>query len=62
MHFSMAIAATSSPWWPTDVRLSDQSPFLRNPHDHQSSDTVDTLDLAFFSSVVEGLDEALAAL
>ncbi|MEB3362482.1 MAG: M28 family peptidase, partial [Synechococcaceae cyanobacterium] len=49
-----------------DVRLSDHSPFwdagydalmvtdtsfLRNPHYHQSSDTVDTLDLAFFSSV-----------
>jgi Zn-dependent M28 family amino/carboxypeptidase len=60
-----------------DVRLSDHSPFwdvgyealmvtdtsfLRNPHYHLMSDTVDTLDLAFFSSVVDGLDEALAAL
>jgi Zn-dependent M28 family amino/carboxypeptidase len=57
-----------------DVRLSDHSPFwdagydalmvtdtsfLRNPHYHQMSDTVDTLDLPFFCAVVEGLDQAL---
>ncbi|MFM7312053.1 MAG: M28 family peptidase, partial [Cyanobium sp.] len=53
-----------------DVRLSDHSPFwdqgydalmvtdtsfMRNPHDHQMSDTVETLDLPFFCGVVEGL-------
>jgi len=57
-----------------DVRLSDHSPFwdagynalmvtdtsfMRNPHYHQMSDTVETLDLEFFSAVVEGLDVAL---
>ena len=57
-----------------DVRLSDHSPFwdagynalmvtdtsfMRNPHYHQMSDTVETLDLGFFSAVVEGLDVAL---
>jgi Zn-dependent M28 family amino/carboxypeptidase len=57
-----------------DVRLSDHSPFwdagynalmvtdtsfMRNPHYHQMSDTVETLDLPFFAAVVERLDAAL---
>ena len=57
-----------------DVRLSDHSPFwdegynammitdtsfLRNPHYHEPTDTVDTLDLDFFCNVVEGLIESL---
>ena len=60
-----------------DVRLSDHSPFwdqgydalmvtdtsfMRNPHYHQMSDTVETLDLAFFCGVVEGLAGALGEL
>ena len=60
-----------------DVRLSDHSPFwdagynalmvtdtsfMRNPHYHRMSDTIDTLDVPFFASVVEGLDDALSAL
>jgi len=60
-----------------DVRLSDHSPFgdqgynalmvtdtsyMRNPHYHQMSDTVDTLDLPFFCQVVNGLDAALSRL
>lgn len=60
-----------------DVRLSDHSPFwdagynalmvtdtsfMRNPHYHQMSDTIDILDLPFLAAVVEGLDEALSAL
>jgi hypothetical protein len=60
-----------------DGRLSDHSPFwdqgynalmvtdtsfMRNPHYHQMGDTIDTLDLAFFASVVEGLDQALRRL
>ena len=60
-----------------DVRLSDHSPFwdagynalmvtdtslMRNPHCHQMSDTVETLDLPFFAGVVEGVDAALSAL
>jgi len=28
---------------------------MRNPHDHQVSDTVETLDLPFFCGVAEGL-------
>ena len=36
--------------------------FMRNPHYHQMSDTVDTLDLPFFSRVVNGLDTALSQL
>ena len=57
-----------------DVRLSDHSPFwdqgynammvtdtsfLRNPHYHEPTDTVDTLDMEFFYKVVEGLVESL---
>ena len=60
-----------------DVRLSDHSPFwdrgynalmvtdtsfLRNPNYHQMSDTIDTLDLPFFASVIDGLDSALGGL
>jgi Zn-dependent M28 family amino/carboxypeptidase len=60
-----------------DVRLSDHSPFwdagydavmvtdtsfLRNPHDHRMSDTIDTLDLPFLTAVTEGLDAALRRL
>ena len=60
-----------------DVRLSDHSPFwdrgynalmvtdtsfLRNPNYHQMSDTIDTLDLGFFASVIEGVESALGGL
>jgi Zn-dependent M28 family amino/carboxypeptidase len=60
-----------------DVRLSDHSPFwdagynalmvtdtsfTRNPHYHQMTDTVETLDLGFFSAVVEGLAAAFSQL
>lgn len=57
-----------------DVRLSDHSPFwdagynalmvtdtsfMRNPHYHQMSDKIDTLDLPFLARVVLGLDDGL---
>ena len=57
-----------------DVRLSDHSPFwdrgynsvmvtdtsfLRNPNYHKMSDTIDTLNLSFFASVIDGIDSAL---
>jgi Zn-dependent M28 family amino/carboxypeptidase len=60
-----------------DVRLSDHSPFwdagydavmvtdtsfLRNPHYHRMSDTIDTLDIDFLAAVTEGLDAALSRL
>ena len=60
-----------------DVRLSDHSPFwdegynalmvtdtsfMRNPHYHQMSDAIDTLDMPFLAAVVEGLDCALSSL
>jgi Zn-dependent M28 family amino/carboxypeptidase len=59
------------------VRLSDHSPFwdqgynalmvtdtsfMRNPHYHQMSDTIDTLDLPFLASVIDGLELALGRL
>jgi hypothetical protein len=61
----------------SDVRRSDHSPFwdegyaaamvtdtsfLRNPHYHCMSDTIETLDLPFLTSVTEGLDAALSRL
>lgn len=57
-----------------DVRLSDHSPFwdqgydalmvtdtsfMRNPHYHRATDTLDSLDLPFFTQVINGLEEAL---
>ena len=60
-----------------DVRLSDHSPFwdqgynammitdtsfLRNPHYHAPTDTVETLDLEFFSNVVKGIKQSLSNL
>jgi Zn-dependent M28 family amino/carboxypeptidase len=60
-----------------DVRLSDHSPFwdagydavmvtdtsfMRNPHYHQMSDTIDTLDLPFLAAVTEGLKAGLGVL
>lgn len=59
-----------------DVRLSDHSPFwdagynavmvtdtsfMRNPHYHRPSDTIDTLDLPFLLAVIDGLDGAISA-
>ena len=58
-----------------DVRLSDHSPFwdegynavmvtdtsfMRNPHYHRPSDTIETLDLAFLQAVINGLDAAIS--
>lgn len=60
-----------------ETRLSDHSPFwdqgykaimvtdtsfLRNPHYHQPSDTIETLDLDFLTRVCEGLILGLRAL
>ena len=36
--------------------------FLRNPHYHEPIDTIETLDLEFFSKVVDGLAESLGNL
>ncbi|HIK03376.1 MAG TPA: M28 family peptidase [Trichormus sp. M33_DOE_039] len=59
------------------TRLSDHAPFwdagypammvtdtafLRNPHYHQPSDTIATLDLAFLAAVCEGLELAIRKL
>jgi len=58
-----------------DVRLSDHSPFwdagynavmvtdtsfMRNPHYHRPSDTIETLDLPFLLAVIDGLDAAIS--
>ena len=60
-----------------EVRLSDHSPFwdhgynalmvtdtsfMRNPNYHQISDTINTLNINFYSSVVDGLDYAFSSL
>ena len=63
--------------WLPESRLSDHAPFwdcgypallvtdtafLRNPHYHQPTDTVDTLDLGFLTHVTQGLAAAIDAL
>ena len=53
-----------SPFWDRGynaLMVTDTS-FMRNPHYHQMSDTIETLDLEFFASVIEGLDAALSEL
>jgi hypothetical protein len=60
-----------------DVRLSDHSPFwdegynalmvtdtsfMRNPHYHKETDTVDSLDLPFLMAVIDGLEVGLGTL
>jgi Zn-dependent M28 family amino/carboxypeptidase len=53
-----------SPFWDAGyaaVMITDTS-FLRNPHYHQMSDTIDTLDLPFLAAVTDGLDAALSRL
>ena len=60
-----------------EVRLSDHSPFwdrgynalmvtdtsfMRNPNYHQMSDTTTSLDLRFYCSVINGLEESLSTL
>lgn len=42
--------------------MATDTSFMRNPHYHQMTDTVDTLDLPFFSRVVDGLDQAFSKL
>jgi len=59
------------------VRLSDHSPFwdqgynammvtdtsfMRNPHYHEPTDTIETLDLPFLMAVIDGLELALGSL
>lgn len=63
-------------WLVPESRLSDHSPFwdagyhallltdtafLRNPHYHQPTDTLDTLDLSFLERVCQGVVAAVAA-
>ena len=47
---------------PISSLLVTDTSFLRNPNYHQMSDTIDTLDLPFFASVIDGLDSALGGL
>jgi len=53
-----------SPFWDQGYAavLATDTSFLRNPHYHQPSDTIDTLDLPFLTAVTTGLAQALSAL
>ena len=53
-----------SPFWDQGYAavLATDTSFLRNPHYHQPSDTLDTLDLPFLTAVTTGLAQALSAL
>ncbi len=51
-----------SPFWDAGynaVMVTDTS-FMLNPHYHQSSDTIETLDLPFLLAVIDGLDAAIS--
>jgi Zn-dependent M28 family amino/carboxypeptidase len=50
-----------SPFWDQgyNALMATDTSFLRNPHYHQPSDTVATLDLAFLEAVCEGLHAGL---
>jgi hypothetical protein len=53
-----------SPFWDAGynaVLVTDTS-FLRNPHYHKASDTIETLDLPFLMAVIDGLEAAISAL
>ena len=53
-----------SPFWDQGynaLMVTDTS-FMRNPHYHKMSDTIETLDLPFLASVIDGLDTALGRL
>lgn len=50
-----------SPYWDAGypaLMITDTA-FLRNPHYHQATDTIDTLDFDFFERVVEGALESV---
>ena len=53
-----------SPFWDLgyNAMMVTDTSFLRNPHYHQMSDTIDTLDLPFLASVINGLEMALGGL
>ena len=50
-----------SPFWDQgyNALMATDTSFLRNPHYHQPSDTVASLDLAFLEAVCEGIHAAL---
>lgn len=53
-----------APFWDNDYKammVTDTS-FLRNPHYHQISDTIDTLDLDFLTGVCRGLIKGIGIL
>ncbi|MGK7918114.1 MAG: M28 family peptidase [Prochloraceae cyanobacterium] len=53
-----------SPFWDNGYRaiMVTDTAFLRNPHYHQSSDTIETLDLDFLTGVCQGLIQGIRAL
>ena len=53
-----------SPFWDRGYRalmVTDTS-FMRNPHYHQASDRIDTLDLDFLTSICRGLIQGIRSL
>jgi Zn-dependent M28 family amino/carboxypeptidase len=53
-----------APFWDQGYRamMVTDTAFLRNPHYHQVSDRIDTLDLDFLSGVCRGLEVGMRAL
>jgi Zn-dependent M28 family amino/carboxypeptidase len=61
--YSLSVTRLSdhSPFWDAgyDAVMVTDTAFLRNPHYHQPSDTLETLDLVFLEAVIQGLEKAL---
>jgi hypothetical protein len=53
-----------SPFWDAgyDAAMVTDTSFLRNPHYHQPSDTIASLDLPFHAAVTRGIEAAIRAL
>jgi aminopeptidase YwaD len=53
-----------SPFWDRGYRamMVTDTAFLRNPHYHQASDTIETLDLDFLTGICRGLTEGIRQL
>lgn len=53
-----------APFWDRGYRaiMVTDTAFLRNPHYHQASDRIDTLDLDFLAGICQGLIQAIGTL
>jgi len=53
-----------SPFWDRGYRamMITDTAFMRNPHYHQASDRIDTLDLDFLTNICRGLISGIGSI